>query len=116
MAGPERPVGERPLPPAVSWMGRRSNGDTTDQLAHFHTDWPAANGGIGDNIGSGSYFVNNPKGLLGNNSGQFLNNQDFSMYGWSSISSSSYNALQATLRQQFNHGVQFDLYYTSRSR
>ena len=36
-------------------------------------------GGIGDNIGSGSYFFNGPKGLLGNNSGQFLNNQAFSM-------------------------------------
>lgn len=69
-------------------------------------------GGIGDNIGSGSYYFNGPKGLLGNNSGQFLNNQAFSMYGWSSIGGSSYNALQATLRKQFSHGVQFDLNYT----
>ena len=69
-------------------------------------------GGIGDNIGSGSYFFNGPPGLLGNHSGQFLNNQAFSMYGWSSIGNSSYNALQATLRKQFSHGVQFDLNYT----
>ena len=34
------------------------------------------------------------------------------MYGWSSIGSSSYHALQASLRKQFSHGVQFDLNYT----
>ena len=59
-----------------------------------------------------SYFFNGPAGLLGNNSGQFLNNQAISMYGWSSIGSSSYHALQASLRKQFSHGVQFDLNYT----
>jgi hypothetical protein len=69
-------------------------------------------GGIGDNIGSGSYFFNGPPGLLGNNSGQFLNNQAFSMYGWSSIGNSSYNALQVNLRKQFSQGIQFDLNYT----
>jgi hypothetical protein len=62
-------------------------------------------GGIGDNIGSGSYYFNNQLG-------QFLNNQAFSMYGWSSIGSSTYHALQATLRKQLSHGVQFDLNYT----
>jgi Carboxypeptidase regulatory-like domain len=69
-------------------------------------------GGLGDNIGSGSYYFNGPPGLLGNNSGQFLNNQAISMYGWSSIGSSSYHALQANLKKQFSHGVQFDLNYT----
>jgi hypothetical protein len=69
-------------------------------------------GGIGDNIGSGSYYFNGPPGLLRNNSGQFLNNQAFSMYGWSSIGNSSYNALQVNLRKQFSQGVQFDLNYT----
>ncbi len=69
-------------------------------------------GGIGDNIGSGSYYFNGPPGLLGNNSGQFLNNQAFSMYGWSSVGNSSYNALQVNLRKQFSQGVQFDLNYT----
>jgi hypothetical protein len=69
-------------------------------------------GGIGDNIGSGSYYFNGPPGLLGTNSGQFLNNQAFSMYGWSSIGNSSYNALQVNLRKQFSQGVQFDLNYT----
>jgi hypothetical protein len=75
-------------------------------------------GGLGDNktpCGSTTpqpYFFNGPKGLSGNNSGQFLNNQAISMYGWSSIGSSSYHALQASLRKQFSHGVQFDLNYT----
>ena len=69
-------------------------------------------GGLGDNIGSGSYYFNGPKGLLGNNSGQFLNNQAISMYGWSSIGSSTYHALQVSLRKQFSSGVQFDSNYT----
>jgi hypothetical protein len=62
-------------------------------------------GGIGDNIGSGSYYFNNQLG-------QFLNNQAFSMYGWSSIGGSSYHALQANLKKQVSRGVQFDLNYT----
>jgi len=69
-------------------------------------------GGVGDNIGSGSYFFNGPPGLLGNGSGDFLSNQAISMYGWSSIGSSSYHAFQASLRKQFSHGVQFDFNYT----
>jgi Carboxypeptidase regulatory-like domain len=69
-------------------------------------------GGLGDNIGSGSYYFNGPPGLLRNNSGQFLNNQAISMYGWSSVGSSSYHALQANVKKQFSRGVQFDLNYT----
>ena len=75
-------------------------------------------GGLGDNTttcGSTTpkpYFFNGPKGLLGNGSGQFLNNQAISNYGWSSIGSSGYHALQTNLRKQFSHGVQFDLNYT----
>lgn len=34
------------------------------------------------------------------------------MYGWSSIGSSNYHALEASLRKQLSHGVQFDLNYT----
>jgi len=69
-------------------------------------------GGLADNIGSGSYFFNGPPGKLGNGSGQFLDNQAISMYGWSSVGNSSYHALQASLRKQFSHGVQFDFNYT----
>ena len=63
-------------------------------------------GGLGDTSGSGiPYYFN---GALG----QYLNNQAFSMYAWSSIGSSAYHALQASLRKQVSHGVQFDLNYT----
>jgi hypothetical protein len=71
-----------------------------------------AYGGLGDNTGSGKpYFFNGPAGLNGG-AGKFLNDQAFSMYGWSSIGSSNYHALQVSLRKQFSHGVQFDFNYT----
>lgn len=77
-------------------------------------------GGLGDNSGSGlPYFFNGPQSMLPGlcpgsfcRSGKYLSNQAFSMYGWSSIGSSTYHALQATLRKQLTHGVQFDLNYT----
>jgi hypothetical protein len=34
------------------------------------------------------------------------------MYGWSSVGTSDYHALQVSLRKQFSHGVQFDFNYT----
>jgi hypothetical protein len=71
-------------------------------------------GGVGDNSGSGQSYYFGPagSGLLGNGSGQFMSNQAISMYAWSSVGNSNYHALQATLRKQFSHGVQFDLNYT----
>src|SRR6202790_2500300 len=78
-----------------------------------------AYGGLGDNSGSLTpYFFNGPPSQLPGlspgfeNSGKFFSNQAFSMYGWSSIGSSTYHALQASLRKQFSHGVQFDFNYT----
>ncbi len=74
-------------------------------------------GGLGDNapVPNGSlptpYFFNGPTGLNGG-AGKYLNDQAISMYGWSSIGSSSYHALQASLRKQLSHGVQFDINYT----
>ena len=73
-------------------------------------------GGLGDDINSGPYYFNGPVPLQGvpgaAGQGQFLNNQAISMYGWSSMGSSSYHALQINLRKQFSHGVQFDMNYT----
>ena len=73
-------------------------------------------GGLGDNSGSNTpYFFNSPPGPGSSpfgTSGKFLNNQAFSMYGWSSIGSSNYHAFQASLRKQLSHGIQFDLNYT----
>jgi hypothetical protein len=78
-----------------------------------------AYGGLGDNSGSLTpYFFNGPHSLLPGlspgfeNSGKLLSNQAFSMYAWSSIGSSTYHALQASLRKQFSHGIQFDFNYT----
>jgi TonB dependent receptor len=77
-----------------------------------------AYGGLGDNTGV-PYFFNGPPSLLPGlcpgsfcQSGKFLSNQAFSLYGWSSIGSSNYHALQVSLRKQFSHGVQFDFNYT----
>ena len=69
-------------------------------------------GGLNDDANTGSYFFNGPAGLLGTGSGQFLNNQAFSTYGWSSMGNSSYHALQVNLRKQVSHGFQFDFNYT----
>jgi len=69
-----------------------------------------AYGGLGDNTGGKPYFFSTT-GLNGG-AGQFLNDQAFSMYGWSSIGSSNYHALQVSLRKQLSHGVQFDFNYT----
>jgi len=75
-----------------------------------------AYGGLGDNapVAPGKlpipYFFSTT-GLNGG-AGQFLNDQAFSMYGWSSIGSSNYHALQVSLRKQLSHGVQFDFNYT----
>ena len=76
-----------------------------------------AYGGLGDNTGA-IHFFNGPQSQLTGlpagfqHSGMYLNNQAFSMYGWSSIGTSNYNALQVSLRKQFSHGLQFDFNYT----
>jgi hypothetical protein len=74
-------------------------------------------GGLGSAAGQ-SLFFNGAPSLLPNlppgfsQSGKFMSNQAISMYGWSSIGSSAYHALQASLRKQLSHGVQFDFNYT----
>jgi hypothetical protein len=44
--------------------------------------------------------------------GTSLNNQATSMFAWSSIGKSDYNALQVSFRKQFSRGLQFDFNYT----
>jgi hypothetical protein len=58
---------------------------------------------------SGAGTIGTP---FGGGIGNYLNNQAFSTYGWSSMGNSSYHALQANVRKQFSHGLQFDLNYT----
>jgi hypothetical protein len=55
---------------------------------------------------AGNYYFFNGK------PGEMLNNQLTTQYAWSSIGKSNYNALQANLRKQAGHGLQFDLNYT----
>jgi hypothetical protein len=76
-------------------------------------------GGLGDNLGGEPYFFNGPPSMLSGlcpgpfcQSGKYLSNQAFSMYAWSSIGNSTYHALQASLRKQLSHGIQFDFNYT----
>jgi hypothetical protein len=66
-------------------------------------------GGLTDNSGNSLYFAN-PGGAP--QPGNLLNNQLTSMYAWSSIGSSNYNALQATVQKKLGNGVQFDFNYT----
>ena len=79
-------------------------------------------GGVGDNLGQfystcgrpgcsgpGSGTFDSP---FGGGFGNYLNNQATSMFAWSSIGKSNYNALQATVRKQFSSGAEFDLNYT----
>jgi hypothetical protein len=70
-------------------------------------------GGLGDNLGNHYTFCAQPGcSGFGAGAGNYLNNQATSMFAWSSIGKSNYNALQATLRKQFGSGLQFDLNYT----
>ena len=79
-------------------------------------------GGLGDNLGSFYSFCGAPgcatSGAgtfatpFGGGFGNYLNNQATSMFAWSSVGKSNYNALQATLRKQFSSGLQFDFNYT----
>lgn len=67
-------------------------------------------GGIGDNLGDVYHFINPSGGATG--FGDVLNNQATTIYAWSSIGQSNYNALQVNLRKQFSQGLQFDFNYT----
>ncbi len=70
-------------------------------------------GGLGDDKGNVYSFCATAGCTgLGGGLGNYLNNQATSMFAWSSIGKSNYNALQATLRKQFSGGLQFDLNYT----
>jgi hypothetical protein len=79
-------------------------------------------GGLGDNLGNYYSFcaqagcaatgTGSFPSPFGGGFGDYMSNQAISMYGWSSIGSSSYNALQVSLKKQLSHGVQFDLNYT----
>ena len=104
-----------PLPPAL-------NPNTQDIAQAVYALYVASGGFAGDEVvGLGNVDL---FGLLKDNAstpnsyffngktGELLNQQLTTNYAWSSIGRSNYNALQANLRKQFRHGVQFDLNYT----
>ncbi len=51
-------------------------------------------------------------GYCANGTSKFWQSQFSSLYAWSTIGTSSYNALQASLRHPTAHGLSFDLSYT----
>ena len=58
------------------------------------------------------YCVFYDAGCGPNTSTRFYQQQFSSLYSWSSIGNSSYNALQFTMRHAMSHGLQFDAGYT----
>jgi hypothetical protein len=68
-------------------------------------------GYLTDTSGASHYFCATPACTSGQ-AGDLLNNQATALFGWSSIGSSSYHGLQASLRKQLGSGIQFDLNYT----
>jgi hypothetical protein len=66
---------------------------------------------LSDTLGN-FYDFNNATASASPVVGSMLNGQFTSMYGWSSVGTSNYNALQASLRKQLGAGVEFDLNYT----
>src|SRR5262249_42304747 len=109
------------LRPALSYVGNEVVGLAYTDL------YSGEFFGLGDSNGQAYAFCSGPCGPnsaygatnnspLANNfyplGGSAVNNQAASMYGWSSIGSSNYNALQATLSKRVGRGVQFDLNYT----
>jgi hypothetical protein len=93
--------------PALSYVGNEVVG-----IAYLDIYAPF---GLGDNQGKSYTFCQRActaASGYGGPTGEFLNNQATSMYGWSSIGNSSYHSLQANLRKQVSSGLQFDLNYT----
>ncbi len=94
--------------PALSYVGNEVVG-----LAYVDL-YPGF--GLGDNNGKAYTFCSGPCTASSSYGfppgGNALNDQATSMFGWSSIGRSSYNALQATLSKRVSRGLQFDLNYT----
>ncbi len=68
-------------------------------------DASTPNAFYGGAFNGNSYFFNGK-------TGEALNQQLTTSYGWSSIGRSNYNGLQINLRRRFINGFQFDLNYT----
>ncbi len=98
--------------PFLSYLGNEVVGLGYTDIYYGLTD--SNNAGFtfnGNFYGFNGPGCNNALGL-GFCPGTSLNNQATSMFAWSSVGSSNYNALQVNLRKQFSHGFEFDLNYT----
>lgn len=67
--------------------------------------------GLGDTLGN-YYDFGNTTASPNPNVGDMLNEELTSMYAWSSVGNSNYNAMQASLRKQFGQSFEFDFNYT----
>jgi hypothetical protein len=98
--------------PFLSYLGNEVVGLGYTDIYYGLTD--SDNAGFtfnGNFYGFNGPGCNNPL-LLGYCPGTSLNNQATSMFAWSSVGQSNYNALQVSLRKQMGAGLQFDLNYT----
>ena len=81
--------------------------------AVYNHEWAPNRYGLGEttSLADIDFFCSYGCPLNGGNP-RFYQTQFSSLYAWSSIGTSSYNALQATLRHPSSHGLTFDLSYT----
>jgi hypothetical protein len=74
--------------------------------AIYSDEWTQTRYGAGETQALLDIDYANPNGM------QFWNQQFSSLYAWASIGTSSYNALQFTLRHPYSHGLTVDAGYT----
>jgi hypothetical protein len=119
-----------PPPPGTTYKNFYTGYTTQDIAQAAYSLYVSSGAYVGDEVvGAGNidlygYLTDNTTGIPylingksngnppGNFGGELLNQQFTTSYAWSSIGNSNYNALQVTLRKQFQGGVQFDFNYT----
>jgi hypothetical protein len=93
-----------------------ANRDGTGESATegvYNYEWAPNRYGLGETTSLADIdFYCGYGGYCDNGSSKFWQQQFSSLYAWSSIGSSSYHALQATLRHPTSHGVSMDVSYT----
>jgi len=85
------------------FMAGQGHGDSATQNAYYWFAKYRYNWGATTSLDVIDYWNNKP---------QFWQDQFSSLYAWSSIGTSSYNALQLVARHPMSHGLSFDLNYT----
>jgi len=114
------PAGTIYVMPVFNPVTHASKTPTTDIAQAAYALYVSSGAYVGDevvglgNIDLYGYLVDNQANsyFFNGKTGEMLNQQFTTSYGWSSIGTSNYNALQVTLKKQFRGGVQFDFNYT----